>query len=116
MISKPEQLLEEVKKNEPVGTSDHNTVEFKVPVRTDEENWKDEYFNYRTANFKGIRKYLKNVVWGDIFNNLYCEQMWTVFKGISDEVINECVPKQTRKKKKKHPLWCSRKLRKLRKN
>ena len=83
-MSKPEQLIEKVKITEPLGTSDHDTVEFIVPVRTDEENWKVEYFNCRNANFKGIIKYLKNIVWVDVFNNLECEEMWTVFKGIYD--------------------------------
>ena len=35
-VSKPEQLIE-VKIAEPLGTSDHDNVELKVPVRTDEE-------------------------------------------------------------------------------
>ena len=82
MMSKPEQLIEEVKIIEPLGTSDHNTVDFVVPVSTDKGNWKVEYFNYRNANFKGIRKYMKNIVWVDVFNNLECEDMWTVYKVI----------------------------------
>ena len=110
VLSKPEQLIEEVTITEPLGTSDHDTVEFKVPLRTNEETWKEEYFNYRNANFRGIRKYLKNIVWVDVLNNLECEEMWTVFKGIYDEVINEFVPKQTRRKTKRQPPWWSRKL------
>ena len=73
------------------------------------------YINYRNANFRGIRKYLKNIVWVDVLNNLECEEMWTVFKCIYDEVINEFVPKQTRRKTKRQPPWWSRKLQKLRK-
>ena len=43
VLSKPEQLIEEVTITEPLGTSDHDTVDFKVPVRTNEETWKEEY-------------------------------------------------------------------------
>ena len=102
-MSKPEQLIEEVKITLPLETSNHDTVEFIVPLGTNEDNWKIEYLNYRKANFKGIRKYLKIIDWVEVFNNLECEEMWNVFKGIYDEVISEFVPKQTRRKKKRQP-------------
>ena len=72
-------------------------------MRTVEKNWKYEYFNYRNSNFKGIRKYLKNIVWVDVFNNLECEEIWTIFKGIimMKDFISEFVPKQTRRKTKR---------------
>ena len=44
-MSKTEQVIEEVKIIEPLGTSDHDTVAFIIPVRTDEEDWKVDYFN-----------------------------------------------------------------------
>ena len=103
VMSKPEQLIEEVKITLPLETSDHDSVEFIVPVRTNEDNWKIEYLNYRKANFKGIRKYLKIIDWVEVFNNLECEEMWNVFKGIYDDVISEFVPKQTRRKTKRQP-------------
>ena len=54
---------------------------------------------------------MKNIVWVDVFNNLECGKMWTVFKRyIYNEVISEFVPKQTRRKTKRQ----SRKLHKLR--
>ena len=40
VMSTAEQLIEEVKITLPLGTSDHDTVEFTVPVRTNEDNWK----------------------------------------------------------------------------
>ena len=54
VMSKPDQLIEEVKITLPLETSDHDTVEFIVPVRTNEDNWKIEYLNYRKANFKAV--------------------------------------------------------------
>ena len=104
VTSKPEQPIEEVKITEPLETSDHDTVEFKVPVTTDEENWKDEYFNYRNANLKGIRKYLKNIGWVDVFNNIECEGMWTVFKGMMKSLVNLYLNKKRRKTKRQLPL------------
>ena len=115
VMSNPEQLIEEVKITEPLGTSDHSAVEFKISARTDEENCKVEYLNYSNANFKGMRRYLKNVAWHDVLLNLECEEMWGVFKGVYAEVISEFVPKKTLRNKNRQPPWWSRKIYKLRK-
>ena len=101
---------------EPLGTSDHNVAKFKMPVPIDEDNWKTEYYDYRQANTKNMRKYLNQTKWEDIVEGCEdCEEMWKRFEGVHDELIKLFVPTKTRKRKSSLPVWWNRKIQSLRK-
>ena len=114
VLSYPEQLVEEVEIAEPLGTSDHCAVEFKVPVALSEENWKVEYHDYRNANYKGMRGFLRNINWSQELNNLNCEEMWSIIKSKYNLAVGEYVPKRIRSKSKKQPPWWNKKINSLR--
>ena len=99
---------------EPLGTSDPNVAKFKIPVPIDEDNWKTEYYDYRQANIKNMRKYLNQTKWEDIFEGCEdCEEMWKILKGVHDELTNFFVPTITRKRKSSLPVWWNRKIQSL---
>ena len=80
----------------------------------DEDNWKTEYYDYRQANIKNMRKYLKQTKWEDIFEGCEdCEEMWKILKGVHDELIKLFVPTKTRKRKSSLPVWWNRKIQSL---
>ena len=82
----------------------------------DEDNWKTEYYDYRQANIKNMRKYLNQTKWEDIFEGCEdCEEMWKIFRGVYDKLITLFVPTKTRKRKSSLPVWWNRKIQSLRK-
>ena len=114
VLSKPGQLVEDVEITEPLGTSDPNVAKFKIPVPIDEDNWKTEYYDYRQANIKNMRKYLNQTKWEDIFEGCEdCEEMWKILKGVHVELIKLFVPTKTRKRKSSLPVWWNRKIQSL---
>jgi hypothetical protein len=76
----------------PVGTSDHNTVEFNVnstPSVPDGNNCTQSgYQNYATAHYVSLNSYLLPVDWNGIFRHCFkVDSCWSAFLDIINEAV-----------------------------
>ena len=62
-------IISNVVVNEPIGSSDHGTVEFELILKTDEKVWKNVYFDYRNGNYRKVAEYLNTYNWEEILKN-----------------------------------------------
>lgn len=49
-------LVSNVQVTEPLGSGNHNVVRFEISADRENEDWKEQYFDYRNAKHKDMRK------------------------------------------------------------
>ena len=58
VLSSQQELVDNVKIHEPLGTSDHNQIHFDINVKSESKNKKTYRRNFHKGNYKDMRKYL----------------------------------------------------------
>ena len=115
VLTTNDNLLENVTVREPLGSSDHNMVQFEVAIHTDPELWKTTYVDYRHGRYRKMRTYLKEVKWTEELNKgPTIEAKWNIFKRYLETAVNKFVPTKTRKKKRQ-PQWWNKEIDRTRK-
>lgn len=115
VLTSDENMVECLQVREPFGTSDHNVITFELICSVEMQNWKQEYYDYRHGDYKGMCKYLKDVRWDTLLEGIEVNEMWDVFRETLNEAVSLFVPKKVRKKNNK-PLWWNRRVQRARKN
>lgn len=116
VLTSNENMVNNLVVSEPFGTSDHNIVTFDTIYKTNTRVWKEKYYDYRKADFKGMRSFLNGTNWNNILESENVEDMWDKFKCKMNEAVEGFVPMKVRKQKSNKPLWWNIKIQRARKH
>ncbi|XP_059809285.1 uncharacterized protein LOC132382840 [Hypanus sabinus] len=81
-------------------SSDHNSISFNIIMEKDRTGPRVEIFNWRKANFEGMRRDLERVDWVKLFYGKDVIEKWRSFKGEIMRVQNLYVPVRVKGKVK----------------
>ena len=104
VLSSQKEFVDNVKIQEPLGSSDHNQVHFNIKIKSDKTKVSRCKRNFRKGNYKEMRTILEHIDWNDKMKNKTGAESWNILKSELDSVINRYVPtkKQGKRSKKKH--------------
>lgn len=99
----------------PIGTSDHNVLEFNVSLTKDHNNHecRQKNYDYKNANFEQINKELKEIEWNKVLDQKTTEEKWQKFKNIIYQKRAEHVKlMKVRKPRNRTARWMNYKIKK----
>ena len=104
VLSSQKEFVDNVKIQEPLGSSDHNQVHFNIKIKSDKTKVSRCKRNFRKGNYKEMRTILEHIDWNDKMKNKTGAESWNILKSELESVINRYVPmtKQGKRSKKKH--------------
>ncbi|MBA1446983.1 MAG: hypothetical protein FE835_19260 [Gammaproteobacteria bacterium] len=104
VLSSQNELVDNVKICEPLGSSDHNQVHFTITVKSEGNNKKRYRRNFHKGRYKDMRKYLAKIDWDNTLKNKTAIECWNILKGEIECIIDKCIPlkKIGRRSRKKH--------------
>ena len=104
VLSSQKEFVDNVKIQEPLGSSDHNQLHFNIKIKSDKTKVSRCKRNFRKGNYKEMRTILEHIDWNDKMKNKTGAESWNILKSELDSVINRYVPmkKQGKWSKKKH--------------
>ena len=92
VLSSQKELVDNVKIQEPLGSSDHNQVHFNIKIKSDKTNVSRCKRNFRKGNYKEMITVLEHIDWNDKMKNKTGAESWNILKSELDSVINRYVP------------------------
>ena len=93
----------------PLKNSDHCSLKFSVPMKTNYGAWKRKYRDYRGGQYKQFRGFLRTIKWTEIFANINVHEMWSILKQNLNTGIEKFIPQRLRKLRPK-PMWWTNKI------
>ena len=104
VLSSQKEFVDNVKIQEPLGSSDHNQLHFNIKIKSDKTKVSRCKRNFRKGNYKEMRTILEHIDLNDKMKNKTGAESWNILKSELDSVINRYVPmkKQGKRSKKKH--------------
>ncbi|XP_056395052.1 uncharacterized protein LOC130290887 [Hyla sarda] len=106
IISNKAELVGNVTVRENLGNSAHNIVTFDLKCRKQRQTGKAKTYNFKKANFPGLRAALQDIDWGEVFSNADTEGKWDIFKSTLNNYTAKYIPKGNKYKRLKlNPTW-----------
>ena len=69
MLSSQKEFVDNIVIQEPLGSSDHNRLHFKINIKSDKTKVKKCRRDFRKGSYKEIRKSLARIDWNDKMKN-----------------------------------------------
>ena len=104
VLSSQKKFVGNVVIQEPLGSSDHTQLHFRIKIKSDKTKVKQCRRDFRKGNYKEIWKNLAQIDWNDKMKNKTATECWNILRGEIDSAIDGYVPmkKQGKRSKKKH--------------
>ena len=104
VLSSQKEFVDNVERQEPLGSSDHNQLHFNINIKSDKTKVKQCRRDFRKGNYREIRKNLAHIDWDEKMKNKTATACWDILRGELDTAIDSYVPmkKQGKRSKKKH--------------
>ncbi|MBA1446783.1 MAG: hypothetical protein FE835_18145 [Gammaproteobacteria bacterium] len=104
VFSSQNELVDNVKVHEPLGSSDHNQIHFSIKVQSRNNAKKQWRRNFNKGKYKQMRTYLAHLDWTTLMKNKTATECWTLLKNEIEGIIERFVPlkKQGKRSRKKH--------------
>ena len=108
------ELVDNVKVQGPLGSSNHSQIHFNIKVKTG-NTYKNQWRrNFNKGKFKEMRTYLANIDWNNLLKNKTATSCWTCLIYEIEGIIKQFVPLiKTREKvleEKKEKKNCSKQM------
>ena len=106
MLASQKEFVDNVVVEEPLGSSDHNQLQFNIKIKSDKTKVKQCRRDFRKGNYKEIRKTLAHIDWNDKMKNQTATECLNILRSELDSAIDRYVPvkKQGKRSKKTHLL------------
>ncbi|XP_051789513.1 uncharacterized protein LOC127529574 [Erpetoichthys calabaricus] len=105
--------IEGVEVIEPLGSSDHNVIQFSVFCKSADAKTKIVKLNFGRANFEQMRQSLSRIHWDKLLSVETVEEQWNRFKNVLHVMQDKYIPKfGINRKLKKTPPWINKDLKK----
>ena len=104
VLSSQKEIVDNVVIQEPLGSSDHNQLHFKINIKSNKTKVKPCRRNFRKCNYEEIMKSLVLIDWNEKMKNKTATECWNILRGKLDSSIDSYVTmkKQGKRSKKKH--------------
>jgi hypothetical protein len=109
VLSTEKDMVQNVEVIEPLGNSDHNSVDFDI-ISDNFPSSVGFFYNFRKANFQDMKVSLKKVNWTNKFKNTNIEEAWNELKKEIITVTDKYVPCKQSKLEMK-PKWLNSNVR-----
>ena len=94
IITKSDDVVEEILVEAPLGKSDHALISAKLTCNFEQIPIKKTRLQYDKGDYQKLMNMLPND-WESILEGKTVNEMWLIFKGKLDEAIKECIPRKT---------------------
>ena len=109
LLGSKEGQVTEVLVRDHFGTSDHNSISFKIGMENDRSGPKVKILNWGKANFDGIRQELSKVNWGSLWEGKGTSGKWEAFKNVLTRVQGKHIPLKVKgKAERSREHWVTR--------
>ena len=78
VLSSQKELADSVVINEPLGSSDHNQLNFNIKIKSDKTTVKQCRRDFRKGNYKAIRKSSAHIDGNDNMKNKTATECWNI--------------------------------------
>ena len=104
VFSTQNELVDNIKIGEPLGSSDHNQIHFSIKIQTEITGKKRWRRNFNKGKYKQMRTYLASIYWTDIMKDKTATECWIILKDKIEGIIETFVPiqNQGKRSRKKH--------------
>ena len=116
VLSSHPALVKDVYVSAPLGSSDHNIVNFNINIGAEKDTWKQYYHDYRRAKYNDMRKEFSKIKWREIFQGKNVSGMWKAFLEEYQRIVKVYVPVRCRNERKRKPLWWNTRIYQARRN
>ena len=89
ILSSQNELVDNVKVHEPLGSSDHNQIQFNIKVKIGNAYKKQWRRNFNKGKYKEMRTYLANIDWNNLLKNKTGTECWTCLKYEIEGIIEK---------------------------
>ena len=87
-----------------LGKSDHVCIKFMLNCFQTSQNRSQPFtYNFSKGDYTKARHLINELNWEDLFTDLNVEDAWNILKDHLYRIIEDCIPKFTVTKKRKHP-------------
>lgn len=90
-----------------LGTSHHSIIQEEIISSTSANKTIEMVHDHANADFDFMREKLAAIEWETRQQNLNAEESWQLFKKITSDANDECIPKKLRRNGSQ-PLWMQR--------
>ena len=97
-MSSQNELVDNVKVHEPLGSIDHNLIHLNIKVKIGNTYKKQWRRNFNTVKYKEIRTYLANIDWNNLLKNKTATECWICLKCEIKGITGRFVPLRKRGK------------------
>ncbi|XP_051783709.1 uncharacterized protein LOC127527823 [Erpetoichthys calabaricus] len=97
--------IEGVEVIEPLGSSDHNVIQFSVFCKSADAKTKIVKLNFGRANFEQMRQSLSRIHWDKLLSVETVEEQWNRFKNVLHVMQDRYIPKFGINRNLKKTLW-----------
>lgn len=105
ILSSEPNMVGQVRVSEPF--SDHNMVICDIIVYIHIKEWRETYYDYKRANYDGMKQCLENYDWKQAFQDTNVHTKWDIFKRVVNSAMKSFIPVSTRRRKTK-PRWMTK--------
>ena len=109
VLSSQKEFVDNVKIQEPLGSSDHNQLHFNIKIKSDKTKVSRCKRTFRKGNYKEMRTILEHIDWNDKMKNKTGAESWNILKSELESVINRYVP-MTKQGKRSRKSICQKRL------
>ena len=92
VLSSQNELVDNVKIQEPLGNSEHNQIHFDINTKSESKNKKMYRRNFHKGSYKDIRKYLTKLDWSNMLMNKTAIECWNILKYEIESIIDKFDP------------------------
>ena len=79
VLSSQKEFVDNVKLEEPVGSSDYNQLNFNIKIKSHKTKVRQCRRNFRKGNCKKLRTILAHIDWNDNLKNTTATEIWEYF-------------------------------------
>ena len=114
VISTEQNLIRNLKIQEPVSNSDHNSVYFKVLVKRPGVSNNHTRYAFHKTDYRKFKEKMLKWNWKEELKNCSVDNMIDIFSRFMEDAINDCVPVFKPNNKRQFPKWMTYKVKCIR--
>jgi len=106
LLTNEASMVESIEYCSGLGKSDHVCIKFTLNCfPTSQSNNKSQLFSYNFAkgDYARARNLINKFNWEHLFDDLNAEESWNILKDHLNRIVDDCIPKFSGTKKRKHP-------------
>lgn len=109
VLTNEEGMVSRLDHKAPIGKSHHSVLTFTLNCYKEVAPFKPRFL-YEKADYPNMARFLREIEWSSLLDELSCEEAWDVLCVKIQEATSQFVPKSKPPNKRKKPLWMTAEL------